>query len=517
MISTSDLSISYGGKKLFEDASVKFTKGHCYGLIGANGAGKSTFLKILSGEIDANSGEVVKNSKSRLSVLRQDHFAYDEFSVLETVLMGNEKLFKIMKDREAIYSKPDFSDADGIAAAQLEDDFAQMNGYEAESEAEILLAGLGLLATFNEKKMSELEMEQKIKVLLARALFGNPDILLLDEPTNHLDIDAIRWLEDFLYKFENTAIVVSHDRHFLNQVCTHIADIDYGKVRTYTGNYDFWLESIQIQQKLVSDQNKKKEDRAKELKSFIQRFSANASKSKQATSRKKQLRPFVDFQPNRSLGNDVLVVENLSASIDGEVLLKDISFRVSNKDKIALLGNNSLAKTTLLNLLSGDLSPDSGEIKWGVTVTRSYFPDENIKYFEGTEARNLVDWLRQYSNDQDENFVRGFLGKMLFTKDEALKSPSVLSGGERVRCMLSKMMLSGANFLMLDGPTNHLDLDSISAVNDGMIRFPESLIFTSHDHQMLDTVANRLFFIDDSGQLHEFPGSYTDYVSKENK
>ncbi len=510
MISTENIALSYGSKKLFDDVNVKFTPGNCYGLIGANGAGKSTFVKILSGEVEAQSGKVHMSPGLRLSVLKQDHYVYDENKVLETVMMGNQKLFSIMKEKDAIYAKPDFSDEDGIKASELETQFAEMNGWEAESEAEIILAGLGLDTSFNDKLMKDLETKHKIKVLLAQALFGNPDVLLLDEPTNHLDLKAIKWLENFLFEFDNTVIVVSHDRHFLNEVCTHIADIDFGKVTTYTGNYDFWKQSSELSLRLRSEQFKKSEDKAKELKKFIQRFSANASKSKQATSRQKQLEklelkdipissrkyPYVVFESTREAGKDILMVDGITKSIDGEKILDNITFNVKKGDKIVLLGKNDLAKTTLFQILNGEVEADSGSYSWGVTTTHSYFPSDNSQYFQGSQAENLVDWLRDYSEDKDESFIRGFLGKMLFSRDEALKKPDVLSGGEKVRCMLSKMMLSGANVLMLDGPTNHLDLESITAVNDGIKRFAGTVLFTSHDHEFIQTVADRIIDID---------------------
>ena len=505
MISTSNVSLRFGGKKLFEDVNVKFTPGNCYGLIGANGAGKTTFLKVLSGEIEPNTGEIIRDPNLRLSVLKQDHFAYDEHSVLHTVLMGNEKLYRVMKEKDELYAKADFSEADGVRASDLETLFAELNGWEAESDAASMLAGLGIDESYHQKLMKELAGGEKVKVLLAQALFGKPDILFLDEPTNHLDIHAIRWLEDFLFNFENTVIVISHDRHFLNKVCTHMADIDYSKVTTYTGNYDFWREASELKQRLLSNQNKKSEERAEELKSFIQRFSANASKSKQASSRQKQLeklefhdmpassrkQPYIDFVPARELGNDVLVVEGLSKTIEGVQILKNVSFTVRKNDKIILIGKNDLAKTVLLDILAGELAPDSGSITWGITTSVSYFPTDNSKYFLGQEE-TLVDWLRQFSKEKDESFLRGFLGRMLFSGADALKQPKVLSGGEKARCMFSKTMLSGANVLLLDGPTNHLDLESITAVNEGMKKFKGSMIFTSHDHELIQTVATRI-------------------------
>lgn len=509
MISTSNIGLKFGGRTLFDDVNVKFTPGNCYGLIGANGAGKSTFLKILSGEVESTEGAVHKDKALRLSFLKQNHYAYDEETVMNTVLMGNEKLYDVMKKRTELYSKEDFSDADGEKAAILETEFAEMNGYECESEAGILLAGLGIGVELNEKLMKELDGNLKIKVLLAQALFGEPDILLLDEPTNHLDIYAIKWLEDFLLKFENTVIVVSHDRHFMNKVCTHIADIDFGKITTYTGNYEFWRQTSQLNQKLKADQNKKSAAKAEELKKFIARFSANAAKSKQATSRQKQLEkltledmptstrryPFVGFTSDREAGKDILRVEGLSKSIDGEMLLDNISFNVEKGDKIALLGKSDLAKTVLFDILSGKIEPDKGSVSWGMTITKDYFPSDNSAEFESKDM-SLVDWLRQYSKDKDETFIRGFLGKMLFSKDEALKSTKVLSGGERVRCMLSKMMLSGANVLLLDQPTAHLDLESVTAVNDGVQRFNGTVIFSSPDHEFVQTIANRIIDID---------------------
>lgn len=505
MIATSNVSLRFGARKLFEDVNVKFTPGNCYGLIGANGAGKTTFLKILSGEIEPTTGEVILNSDSRLSVLKQDHYAYDEVPVLKTVLMGNQRLFAIMDEKDKLYAKPDFSEADGVRASELETEFAELNGWDAEAQAGAMLEGLGIPVALHTKQMNELEAGAKIKVLLAQALFGEPDVLLLDEPTNHLDIYAIQWLEEFLYNFNNTVIVVSHDRHFLNKVCTHMADIDFGKVTVYTGNYDFWLRAAELNQRLRSDQFKKNADKAEELKAFIRRFSANASKSRQASSRAKQLekldltelplstrkQPFVGFEPKREAGKDILTVQGLSKQLKGEWILKDVSFTVERGDKIALVGRNDLSKTALLDILSGELQPDTGSFTWGITTTQSYFPTDNSKYFN-IEMPTLVDWLRQYSDDKDESFLRGFLGRMLFSRDEALKEPKVLSGGEKVRCMLSKLMLSGANVLLLDNPTAHLDLESITAVNEGIQRFNGPVIFTSHDHEFIQTVANRI-------------------------
>ncbi len=524
MITTSNVSLRFGGKKLFEDVNVKFTPGNCYGLIGANGAGKTTFLKILAKEIEPNTGEVNISQDLRVSVLKQDHYAFDEHSVLQTVLMGNDKLFKIMQEKDALYSKADFSEADGIRASELEMEFAELNGWEAESEAGTMLAGLGIPDELHQKSMKDLVGGEKVKVLLAQALFGKPDILLLDEPTNHLDIYAIQWLEDFLLNFENTVIVISHDRYFLNRVCSHIADIDFSKVTTYTGNYDFWKESVELNQRLLSNQQKKTSEKAEELKSFIQRFSANASKSRQASSRQKQLekldladlpvssrkQPFVGFEPKRELGNDVLTVSGISKTIDGEQVLKNISFVMRKGDKIVLLGRNDLAKTVLMDILAGDLEPDSGSFNWGITTSTEYFPSENSKFFTG-DQESLVDWLRQYSSDKDESFIRGFLGKMLFSGPEALKKPNVLSGGEKVRCMLSKLMLSGANVLLLDGPTAHLDLESISAVNEGIKRFKGNVIFTSHDHEFIQTVANRVIELDQE-IVYDNSITYDEYV-----
>jgi ATPase subunit of ABC transporter with duplicated ATPase domains len=527
MISTSNVSLRFGSRKLFEDVNVKFTPGNCYGLIGANGAGKSTFLKILAREIEPNTGDVQMSPTLRLSVLKQDHFAFDECTVLDTVLRGNERLFKIMEEKNQLYAKPDFSDKDGERASELEGQFAELNGWEAESEAATMLAGLSIGEDLHAKKMKELSGGEKVKVLLAQALFGQPDILLLDEPTNHLDVFAVKWLEDFLLEFKNTVIVISHDRHFLNKVCTHMADIDFAKVTTYTGNYDFWRQASELSQRLVSDQNKKNLNRAEELKSFIQRFSANASKSRQASSRQKQLEkleivdmpvssrkyPFVGFELKRELGNDVVTVEKLCKTVDGEPLLKNVSFTMRKGDKIALLGKNARATTILLDLLAGELAPDSGTITWGITTTRSYFPTDNAKYFSGTED-SLVDWLRQFSEEKDESFIRGFLGKMLFSGPEALKKPNVLSGGEKVRCMLAKMMLSGANVLLLDGPTNHLDLESISAVNDGIKRFKGNVFFTSHDHEFIQTSANRIIELDSAGGVkYDNSISYDEYLA----
>ncbi|MNK91252.1 putative ABC transporter ATP-binding protein YheS [compost metagenome] len=525
MISTSNVSLRFGGKKLFEDVNVKFTPGNCYGLIGANGAGKTTFLKVLSKEIEPNTGEVHIAADQRLSILKQDHYAYDEFPVLKTVLMGNERLYKIMEEKDALYNKADFSEADGVRASDLEGEFAELNGWEAESEAAVMLAGLNIGEELHGKLMKELNGGDKVKVLLAQALFGKPDILLLDEPTNHLDIYAIQWLEEFLLNFENTVIVISHDRHFLNKVCTHMADVDFGKVTTFTGNYDFWRQASELNQRLLSDQNKKSADKAEELKAFIARFSANASKSSQASSRRKSLEklefnelpissrksPYIGFDLKRELGNDVLVVDKITKTWEGETILKNVSFSLRKGDKVVLLGRNDLAKTLLMEIIAGELAADSGTYTWGITTNRSYFPTDNSKYFQGGEE-TLVDWLRPYSDEKDESFLRGFLGKMLFSGSDALKKPNVLSGGEKVRCMFSKMMLSGANVLILDGPTSHLDLESITAVNEGLARYKGSVIFTSHDHEMIQTVANRIIEID-GGVVYDNHISYEEYLA----
>ncbi|MES3038794.1 MAG: ATP-binding cassette domain-containing protein [Bdellovibrionota bacterium] len=525
MIATTDVSLRFGGKKLFEDVNVKFTPSNCYGLIGANGAGKTTFLKVLAGEIEPNTGKVVIPSNLRLSMLKQDHFAFENTTVLNTVLMGNERLFKVMAEKDTIYAKPDFSEADGVKASELEAEFAELNGWEAESEAAVMLAGLSIPEEMHQKLMKELTGGEKVKVLLAQALFGKPDILLLDEPTNHLDIAAIHWLEEFLLQFENTVIVISHDRHFLNKVCTHIADVDYGKVTVFTGNYDFWRQASELSQRLLSDQNKKSSDKAEELKAFIARFSANASKSRQASSRQKTLeklefhdlpassrkQPFIGFDIERDLGKDVVTVENLNKSFEGQQVLKNIRFTLKTGDKVALVGKNDLAKTLLLDILAGELKPDSGEVTWGITTKQVYFPTDNSKYFR-TDDPTLVDWLRPYSKEKDESFLRGFLGKMLFSGNDALKKPSVLSGGEKARCMYSKMMLSGANVLLLDGPTAHLDLESITAVNEGLKRFKGSIIFTSHDHELIQTVANRIIEIDD-GIVYDNHITYDEYLA----
>ncbi|MGD6943421.1 ABC-F family ATP-binding cassette domain-containing protein [Cytobacillus gottheilii] len=525
MLSVSNVSLRYGDRKLFEDVNIKFTPGNCYGLIGANGAGKSTFLKIVSGEIESQTGQVSLGPGERLAVLKQNHFEYEEHEVLKTVIMGHARLYEVMQEKDAIYMKADFTDEDGMKAAELEGEFAELNGWEAESEAAILLKGLGIEEDLHTKTMADLSGSEKVKVLLAQALFGKPDVLLLDEPTNHLDIKAIQWLEEFLINFENTVIVVSHDRHFLNKVCTHIADLDFGKIQIYVGNYDFWYESSQLAQRMASDANKKKEEKIKELQNFIARFSANASKSKQATSRKKLLDkitlddirpssrryPFVGFTPDREIGNDLLRVDGISKTIDGVKVLDNISFIMNKDDKIALVGTNELAKTTLFKILAGEIEPDEGTFKWGVTTSQSYFPGDNSKYFENSDV-NLVDWLRQFSpNDQSESFLRGFLGRMLFSGEEVLKNANVLSGGEKVRCMLSKMMLSGSNVLMLDEPTNHLDLESITALNNGLINFKGSMIFASHDHQFIQTIANRIIELTPSGIIDK-QMTYDEYL-----
>ncbi|ERI03930.1 ABC transporter, ATP-binding protein [Aneurinibacillus aneurinilyticus ATCC 12856] len=527
MISTTGLTLRFGSRALFSDVNIKFTPGNCYGLIGANGAGKSTFLKILSGEIEPTNGQVSITPGERLAVLKQNHFEFDEFEVLKTVIMGHRRLYEIMEEKDALYAKPDFSEEDGIKASELEGEFAELNGWQAEAEAGEMLIGLGIPTDLHDKKMSELDGSQKVRVLLAQALFGNPDILLLDEPTNHLDLESIAWLENFLYNYENTVIVVSHDRHFLNKVCTHIADIDFGKVQLYVGNYDFWYESSQLALKLAKDANKKKEEKIKELEAFIRRFSSNASKAKQATSRKKQLDkialedirpssrryPYINFKPEREAGKDILTVKDVSKTVDGELVLNNISFTVNKGDKIALVGTNELAKTTLMQILMGELDADAGEYSWGVTTTQAYFPKDNASYFEDCDL-NLVDWLRQYSHDQDETFVRGFLGRMLFSGEEALKKASVLSGGEKVRCMLSRMMLTGSNVLLFDEPTNHLDLESITALNNGLIEFSGTLLFTSHDHQFVQTVANRIIEITPQGLIDK-QVEYDEYLANE--
>ena len=527
MISTSGVTLQFGKRVLFKDVSIKFTPGNCYGVIGANGAGKSTFLKLLSGDIEPTKGSIDITPGERMSVLKQDHFAFDEDEVLRTVIMGNQHLVDIMDEKDAIYAKPDFSDEDGIRAGELEAEFAELNGWDAESDAAKLLNGLGIGEEYHYQKMSELDPALKVRVLLAQALFGNPDILLLDEPTNHLDLASINWLEDFLAGFENTVIVVSHDRHFLNQVCTHIADVDFGKIQLYVGNYDFWYHSSQLALQLAKDANKKKEEKIKELQTFIARFAANASKSKQATSRKKLLDkitlddikpssrryPYIAFTPDREAGDQLLLVEGISKTIDGEKVLNNVSFTVRKGDKIAFTGPNSAGKTALFQILMGEMEPDEGSFKWGVTTTQAYLPNDNTEYFEGCEL-SLTDWLRQYSKDPDESFVRGFLGRMLFSGEESLKQASVISGGEKVRCMLSKMMLSGANVLLMDEPTNHLDLESITALNDGLINFKGTLLFVSHDHQFVQTIADRIIELTPEGVFDKLT-SYDDFLADE--
>ena len=526
MISANGVTLRVGKKALFEDVNIKFTEGNCYGLIGANGAGKSTFLKILSGQLEPTNGDVVITAGQRLSFLQQDHFKYDEFPVLDTVIMGNQRLYQVMKEKDAIYMKEDFSDEDGIRAAELEGEFAEMNGWEAESDAANLLNGLGVDTSFHYSLMKDLTGALKVKVLLAQALFGNPDILLLDEPTNHLDLDAIAWLEEFLINFENTVIVVSHDRYFLNKVCTNIADIDYGKIQLYAGNYDFWYESSQLMVKQMKEANRKKEEKIKELQEFIQRFSANASKSKQATSRKRALEkielddikpssrkyPYIDFRPFREIGNEVLKVENLTKTIDGEKILDGLTFTLNRDDKVALVGPNERAKTVLFQILAGEMEPDEGSYKWGLTTSQSYFPKDNSAEFDSDDT--IVDWLTQYSPEKDVTYVRGFLGRMLFAGEDGVKKVKVLSGGEKVRCMLSKLMISGANVLMLDEPTDHLDMESITALNTGLVKFPGVLIFSSRDHQIVQTTANRIMEIV-NGQLIDKITSYDEYLESD--
>ena len=527
MISANNVTLRIGKKALFEDVNIKFTEGNCYGLIGANGAGKSTFLKILSGKLETTKGDVVMTPGQRLSVLEQDHFKYDEFPVLDTVIMGNQRLYDIMKEKEAIYAKEDFSDEDGIRASELEGEFAEMNGWEAEADAATLLNGLGIDTALHYNLMKDLNGNEKVKVLLARALFGNPDILLLDEPTNHLDLDAINWLEEFLINFDNTVIVVSHDRYFLNKVCTQIADIDYGKIQLYAGNYDFWYESSQLLIKQMKEANKKKEEKIKELQEFISRFSANASKSKQATSRKRALEkiqldeirpssrkyPYIDFRPNREIGNEVLKVENLSKTIDGVKLLDGLTFTLGHDDKVAFVGSNELAKTTFFRILMGEIEPDEGTFKWGVTTSQAYFPKDSTKEFD-TDL-TIVDWLTQFSEIKDATYVRGFLGRMLFAGDDGVKHLNILSGGERVRCLLSKMMISGANVLLFDEPTNHLDMESITALNNGMMKFPGVILFSSRDHQIVQTTANRIMEILPNGKLIDKITTYDEYLESD--
>ena len=527
MIAASNITLRLGKKALFEDVNIKFTEGNCYGLIGANGAGKSTFLKILTGQIEPTKGDVIITPGQRLSFLEQDHFKYDEYPVLDTVIMGNKRLYEIMKEKDAIYAKEDFTEEDGIKASELEAEFATMNGWEAESDAATMLNGLGIDTEYHYTLMKDLNGSLKVKVLLAQALFGNPDILLLDEPTNHLDLDAIEWLEEFLINFNNTVIVVSHDRYFLNKVCTHIADIDYGKIQLYAGNYDFWYESSQLLIRQMKEANKKKEEKIKELQDFIQRFSANASKSKQATSRKRALEkielddirpssrkyPYIDFRPNREIGNDVLVVDGISKTIDGVKVLDNISFIVGHDDKIAFVGSNEAATTTLFRILVGELEPDEGSFKWGVTTSQAYFPKDSGAEFNSDST--IVEWLTQYSPDPDTTYVRGFLGRMLFAGDDGMKKVKVLSGGEKVRCLLSKMMISGANILIFDDPTNHLDMESITALNNGLIKFPGVTLFTSHDHQFIQTTANRIMEIMPNGQLIDKMTTYDEYLASD--
>ena len=527
MISTSNVTLRVGKKALFEDVNVKFTEGNCYGLIGANGAGKSTFLKILSGKLEPTKGEVIITPGERLSFLQQDHFKYDDYLVLDTVIMGNRRLYDIMKEKEALYMKEDFTEEDGIKASELEGEFATMNGWEAESDAASLLNGLGIETDLHYKYLRDLKGSEKVKVLLAQALFGNPDILLLDEPTNHLDLDAIAWLEEFLINFDNTVIVVSHDRYFLNKVCTQIADIDYGKIQLYAGNYDFWYESSQLIIRQMKEANRKKEEKIKELQEFISRFSANASKSKQATSRKRALEkielddirpssrkyPYIDFRPNRTIGNEVLTVEGISKTIDGVKILDNISFTIGREDKVAFVGGNELAKTTLFKILMGEIEPDEGTYKWGVTTTQAYFPKDSTNEFNNEDT--IVEWLTQYSEEKDVTYVRGFLGRMLFSGEDGVKKVKVLSGGEKVRCLLSKMMISGSNVLVLDEPTDHLDMEAITALNNGLIKFPGVLLFASRDHQVVQTTANRIMEIIPGGKLIDKITTYDEYLESD--
>ena len=527
MISANNITLRVGKKALFEDVNIKFTEGNCYGLIGANGAGKSTFLKILSGQLEPTKGDIVITPGQRLSFLQQDHFKYDAYTVLDTVIMGNLRLYEIMKEKEAIYAKEDFTDEDGIRASELEGEFAEMNGWEAESDAATLLNGLGIDTEFHYAQMADLTGSMKVKVLLAQALFGNPDILLLDEPTNHLDLPAIEWLEEFLINFDNTVIVVSHDRYFLNKVCTQTADIDYGKIQLYAGNYDFWYESSQLLIKQMKEANKKKEEKIKELQEFISRFSANASKSKQATSRKRALEkiqlddmrpssrkyPYIDFRPNREIGNEVLMVENLSKTIDDVKVLDNISFTLGREDKVAFVGANEQAITTFFKIITGEMEPDEGNYKWGITTTQAYFPKDNTQEFDNDLT--ITDWLTQYSEIKDATYVRGFLGRMLFPGEDGVKRVRVLSGGEKVRCLLSKMMISGANILILDEPTNHLDMESITALNNGLIKFPGVILFTSHDHQFVQTTANRIMEILPNGTMIDKITTYDEYLASD--
>ena len=528
MITTSNLTVQFGGRKLFEDVNIKFTEGNCYGIIGANGAGKSTFLKVITGEVESTSGDIIIDKNKRVSFLKQDHFAYEEEKVLDVVIMGHERLYQIILEKNEIYSKTEFTDEDGIKISELEGEFAELDGWEAETNAEKFLTGLGISPELHDKYMKELTEPEKVKVLLAQSLFGNPDILLLDEPTNGLDLKAVNWLENFIMDLESTTVlIVSHDRHFLNKVCTHIADIDYGKIKLFVGNYNFWYESSQLMQELLRNQNKKIEQKRKELQEFIARFSANASKSKQATSRKKQLEklqledmqvsnrkyPYVDFKPEREAGNNMLKVENLSKTVDGELVLDNISFTINTGDKVAILSRNDIAKTTLFQILAGELEADSGTYEWGMTTTQSYFPKDNSQYFEDVKL-SLIDWLRQYSTDQHEEYVRGFLGRMLFSGDDARKEANVLSGGEKVRCMLAKMMLSGANVLLLDSPTDHLDLESITSVNKGLTKFNGTILFTTHDHEFIETVANKIIEITPKGLIYK-EMDFDEYVEDE--
>ncbi len=526
MLHANNLTLAFGKRVLFKKVNIKFRPGNCYGLIGANGSGKSTFLKILSGDIEPNDGEVLTNPGDRIAILRQDHFAFDEYTVMDTAIMGHKRLYDVLKEREEIYAKEEFLNADGIRISELEEEVDELNGYEAESDAAKLLSGLGIGKELHEKKMKELEGGEKVKVLLAQALFGNPDILLLDEPTNHLDIESISWLEDFLYYFNNTVIVVSHDRHFLNRVCTHIADIDFGKIEVFTGNYDFWIQMSEIALEQRRNENKKIEDKKKELQSFIERFSSNASKARQATSRKKLLEkltiddikpssrkyPFIEFKPDRESGKSILEIEGLSKSIDGEEFLKDFSLLVNKKDKIVFLAYSHMVQTTLFRILSGELEPDGGFYKWGETITSSYFPKENSAYFDADIS--VLKWIRQYTNDPDESYARGFLGRMLLTGEESLKSVQVLSGGEKVRCMLSRMMLSGANALIFDEPTSHLDLESITSLNNSLIKYPELVLFSSHDHEFINTIANRIVEITPNGTIDRYM-MFDDYIKSD--
>ena len=527
MIAANNVTLRLGKKALFEDVNIKFTEGNCYGIIGANGAGKSTFLKILSGELETTKGDVTITPGQRLSFLKQDHFQYDSFTVLDTVIMGNAHLYEVMKEKEAIYAKEDFTDEDGIRASELEGEFAEMNGWEAEADAESLLNGLGIPTELHYETMANLKGSEKVKVLLAQALFGNPDILLLDEPTNHLDMDAINWLEEFLINFDNTVIVVSHDRYFLNKVCTQTADVDYGKIQLYAGNYDFWYESSQLLIRQMKEANRKKEEKIKELQEFISRFSANASKSKQATSRKRALEkiqldeikpssrkyPYIDFRPNREIGNDVLAVENLTKTIDGELVLDHLTFTLNREDKVAFLGGNERAKTVLFQILTGEMEPDEGTYKWGVTTTQAYFPQDSTREFDSDLT--IADWLTQYSEIKDATYVRGFLGRMLFAGEDGVKKVRILSGGEKVRCLLSKMMISGANVLILDEPTNHLDMESITALNNGLKKFPGVLLFACRDHQLVETTANRIMEIMPGGQLIDKITTYDEYLASD--